>query len=85
MAVASVVPHRTADRPVSITLSQFIRFESAAGSHRIRVVEDIRTQGEWDKLKDFNLALRQRIRAYWGSTGVDTTCDIPLAASVPRQ
>ncbi len=31
MAVASVVPHRTADTPVSITLSQFIRFESAVG------------------------------------------------------
>jgi hypothetical protein len=49
--------------PVTITLSQFIRFESASGNRRIRVVEEVRTQGDWDKLKDFNLPLRQKIRS----------------------
>lgn len=66
MAVASVVPTRSADTPVGITLSQFIGFESAVGNRRIRVVEEIRTQGDWDKLKDFNLPLRQKIRALIG-------------------
>ncbi len=73
MAVASVVPARSADTPVGITLSEFIRFEGAAGNRRIRVVEEIRTQGDWDKMKDFNLPLRTKIRGFIG--GGDLTAE----------
>lgn len=73
MAVASVVPARSADTPVGITLSEFIRFESAAGNRRIRVVEEIRTQGDWDKMKDLNLPLRTKIRGLIG--GGDLTAE----------
>lgn len=67
MAVASVVPTRGSDPQVTISLSQFILFEAAAGNRRIRVVEEIRTQGDWDKSKDFNLPLRNKIRSLIGS------------------
>jgi hypothetical protein len=52
--------------PVLITVATFIRFDSADGNHRVDVVEERRNPKEYDKLRDFYLQLRHRIRKLAG-------------------
>lgn len=64
MAVASVVPAGSPKySPIPITFTQFLRFDISDGNRRIKVVQEIREQGDWDVSRDFYLGFRQKIRA----------------------
>ena len=63
MAVASIVPAGSPKYgPIAITFTQFLRFDISDGNKRVKVVQDIREQGDWDVSRDFYLGLRQKIR-----------------------